>query len=55
MEQNLKESAKICVVVRKRPMSGKETQKGDTDIVEKRDDQTIVVVEPKYFSIMRKL
>ena len=43
----MESGAKICVAVRKRPISKKEIQKGDTDIVEKRDKQTIVVVEPK--------
>ena len=43
----MESGAKICVVGRKRPISKKEVQKGDVDIVEKRDNQTIVVVEPK--------
>ena len=38
---------KICVVVRKRPISKKEIQKNDVDIVEKRDTQAITVRECK--------
>lgn len=42
-----REVPRICVVVRKRPISKKEQQKNDIDIIEHRDSQTIVVVEPK--------
>ena len=42
-----KELPKICVVVRKRPLSKKETQKSDPDILEKRGPQTIVAKEFK--------
>lgn len=38
---------KICVVVRKRPLSKKEIQKNDPDILEKRDANTIVAKEFK--------
>ena len=43
-----KEPPKICVVVRKRPLSKKEKQSGDADIVETRGTQTIAVIETKY-------
>ena len=42
-----REAPKICVVVRKRPLSKKEIQKNDPDIVEERDANSIVVKEFK--------
>jgi len=42
-----KELPKICVVVRKRPLSKKEISKNDPDILEKRGDHTIVAKECK--------
>ncbi len=42
-----RELPKICVVVRKRPMSKKELQKNDIDIVERRGARTMVVKEFK--------
>ena len=42
-----KDLPKICVVVRKRPISKKELQKNDFDILEKRSSQTIVAKECK--------
>ena len=47
MEGN-KELPKICVVVRKRPLSKKEIAKNDVDILEQRNSQTIVAKEFKY-------
>lgn len=46
MEES-KELPKICVVVRKRPLSKKELRKNDPDILEKRGPQTIVAMESK--------
>lgn len=42
-----KELPKIRVIVRKRPASKKEIQKGDIDIIETRSSQTLVVKELK--------
>uniref|UniRef100_A0A0G4HQ29 Kinesin-like protein n=1 Tax=Chromera velia CCMP2878 TaxID=1169474 RepID=A0A0G4HQ29_9ALVE len=39
--------SRIRVVVRKRPMNKKEHNRGDRDVLEKKDDFTIVVKEPK--------
>jgi hypothetical protein len=44
-----KEGMKIRVVVRKRPISKKEIQKNDIDIVEKRGAKGLVLKELKYF------
>lgn len=41
-------NSKITVVIRKRPLGKKELAKGDQDIVDIKDDQTIVVKEIKY-------
>ncbi len=38
---------RIKVVVRKRPLNPKEIKKGDIDIVERRDHDTIIVKERK--------
>lgn len=38
-----KESAKITVVIRKRPLNKKEQQKGETDIIKVEDQGSIVV------------
>jgi len=38
---------KIRVVIRKRPLSKKELQKGDVDIIDIRGPQTVVVRETK--------
>jgi hypothetical protein len=43
----IKELPKIRVIVRKRPASKKEIQKGDIDIIESRSSQTLVVKELK--------
>jgi hypothetical protein len=43
----VKELPKIRVIVRKRPASKKEIQKGDIDIIESRGSQTLVVKELK--------
>ena len=42
------DNIKIKVVVRKRPLSQKEIEKNDIDIIEKRTRENIVVKEPKY-------
>lgn len=42
-----KESTRIKVVVRKRPISKKEKSKNDADILVQRDSQTVVVKEMK--------
>lgn len=39
--------SKITVVVRKRPLGKKELARGETDIVDVRDDATVVVKEIK--------
>jgi len=39
---------KIRVVVRKRPISQKEIESNDSDIIQKRENQTIIVSEIKY-------
>jgi hypothetical protein len=44
---NTKDLPKIRVVVRKRPLSRKEQQRNDIDIIESRGSQTIVVKELK--------
>ncbi len=41
--------SKITVVIRKRPLGKKELAKGDQDIVDVRDEQSIVVKEIKCF------
>lgn len=38
---------KICVAVRKRPMNDKEKMKGDADVMECQDEETLIVHEPK--------
>ena len=38
---------KIRVVVRKRPLTGREIKKSDTDILEVRNDNAIIVKELK--------
>ena len=43
----IKELPKIRVIVRKRPASKKEIQKGDIDIIESRSSKTLVVKELK--------
>jgi hypothetical protein len=43
----VKDLPKIRVIVRKRPASKKEIQKGDIDIIETRGSQTLVVKELK--------
>lgn len=45
--ETAKEIPRICVVVRKRPLSKKEIQNNDLDILEKRGSQTIVAKEFK--------
>jgi hypothetical protein len=45
--QEQKQLPRICVVVRKRPLSKKEKQKNDPDILEMRGPQTIVAKESK--------
>ncbi len=47
MEGATRELPRICVVVRKRPMSRKEVQKNDVDILERRGPRTMVVREFK--------
>jgi hypothetical protein len=42
-----KELAKIRVVIRKRPANKKEISRGDIDIIETRNSQTMVVKELK--------
>ncbi len=42
------DQTKIKVVVRKRPMSKKEKDKSDVDIMEQRGSQTVAVKEIKY-------
>lgn len=42
-----REPPKIMVIVRKRPISSNEIKKKDTDILEKRGEQTIVLKELK--------
>lgn len=42
------DKTKIRVVVRKRPISKKESSKNDTDILEPRGQDTVVVKELKY-------
>ena len=39
--------AKIKVVVRKRPLTRREVERGDTDILETFDDSRVVLLEPK--------
>jgi len=46
-ESNTDNTPKIRVVIRKRPLSRKESQKGDSDIVDMRGAQTTVVREMK--------
>lgn len=46
--QEQRQLPRICVVVRKRPVSKKEAQKNDPDILETRTTQTIVAKESKY-------
>ena len=41
-------SSKICVVVRKRPLGKREIQKGDQDIIDVRDTNSVVVREIKF-------
>ena len=41
------EANKISVVVRKRPLNKKETNRGDQDIVEVHNYQTVIVKETK--------
>ena len=40
--------SKIIVVIRKRPLGKKELAKGDYDIVDVRDEQSVIVKETKY-------
>lgn len=40
--------SKIIVVIRKRPLGKKELAKGDQDIVDVRDESTIIVKEIKF-------
>jgi hypothetical protein len=47
MEAEAKETPKIRVVVRKRPIFKKEVLRNDIDILEKRTDSTVVVKELK--------
>ena len=44
---NIREPPKIRVVVRKRPLTGKEVKKTDTDILDIRSDANMVVKELK--------
>jgi kinesin family protein 2/24 len=39
--------AKIKVVVRKRPLTRREVERGDTDILETLDDSRVILLEPK--------
>lgn len=45
--RNSKEPPKIRVVIRKRPLTQKELNRQDTDIIEIRSDQNMVVKELK--------
>lgn len=47
MQQQEDRAPKIRVVVRKRPMSRKEESRGEDDIIEIRDQCTVVVREQK--------
>jgi hypothetical protein len=45
--KNSKEPPKIRVVVRKRPLTSKELNRQDTDVMEMRTDQHMIVKELK--------
>jgi len=45
---NFLSQPKIRVVVRKRPISQKEIDSNDSDVIQKRENQTIIVSEIKY-------
>jgi hypothetical protein len=45
---NMKEPPKIRVVVRKRPLTGKELKRNDMDILEMIDSETLIIKELKY-------
>ena len=51
MNAESKDGMKIRVVVRKRPISKKEIQKNDIDIVEKRGTKGLVLKELKYIGL----
>jgi kinesin family protein 2/24 len=44
---NIKEPPKIRVVVRKRPLTSKESKRADTDVIDILDDQSLIVKELK--------
>ena len=46
--QNTKEPPKIRVVVRKRPLNGKERAKNDSDVLEIVNESAMIVKELKY-------
>ena len=45
--QFLDNTPKIRVVIRKRPMNKRETQRNETDIIDNRGTQTVIVRETK--------
>jgi kinesin family protein 2/24 len=45
--ENTQEPPKIRVVVRKRPLMGKEVKRGDTDVIEILDESSLIVKELK--------
>lgn len=47
MEEKKNDLPKIRVAVRKRPMSKKEIQKNDIDIIESKGNNTVIVKELK--------
>lgn len=46
-QQRLEDTPKIKVVIRKRPLGQRELKKNETDIVEIRGSQTVIVRETK--------
>ena len=42
------EGPKICVAIRKRPMNKKELANGESDIVQVKNAETVIVSEYKY-------
>jgi hypothetical protein len=44
---SIKEPPKIRVVVRKRPLTGKELKRNDTDVLDLVDSQSLIVKELK--------